>query len=365
MANEFEEGLKDLVSEQFSEGQVAPLRNETTGKVIGSDGKDIADENANEAGEAADEEVGEREEAAEEENEVVEGDDDEEEAEEGDEEAEEVDDKKPLSQAAKLTRALRETRKEIAEMKRERAAEKAAAQAAAATPKKADGTAYTSADEFAKDKLAADPKAPKKPNAAAKGDDGQPVYKLGEFDDAYKEAYDDYLDARRDYLASAKDEFKKGTTSASDAAPEAAQKEFTTKLDTTVANGKKLFKDFDEKVVKGIEKDAWALSETGAHFLVDSEVGPEMAYHLASNPKLAKEIAELPPMRQAVRLGKLEEQISAKKADDAKKAKRGSSAPTPLQARARGGGGRETGRFDGEDFEAVERNWEQGQKRKR
>lgn len=364
MADEFEEGLKDLVSEQFRDGEVAPLRNETTGELVD-------DENAH------DENVGDREKAAEELEEVAGDEDADEEIDEdtdeevdeeetaGDEDTDDIEDdksnKKPKGRYEKrigsLTATVRRLERELKDQRVER-------ERAAAVPKKSDGTPYTSAEEYAKDKLVSDQKAPKKPSAGAKGEDGKPLYALGEFDDSFREAYDDYLEARRDFLANARKEFEASGSAHASAAAAETQQEFATKLDTTIANGRKLYKDFDEKVVKGVEKDTWALSQTGAEFMVDSEIGPDIAYHLASNTKLAKEIANLPPMQQIKRLVKLENEIAGQKAEREKKAKRGSSAPSPLRERARGGGSRDGSRFDSDNFEDVERNWNSTQKRR-
>ena len=56
-----------------------------------------------------------------------------------------------------------------------------------------------------------------------------------------------------------------------------------------------------------------------------SDIGPEVIYHLGSNPKEAQRIANLPPILQAKEIGKLE----AKLASDPP-VKRTSSAPAPI-----------------------------------
>lgn len=51
-----------------------------------------------------------------------------------------------------------------------------------------------------------------------------------------------------------------------------------------------------------------------AEIIRDSDVGPDLAYHLGKNPTEAAKIAGLPQTRQAVELGKLEARITAPKA---------------------------------------------------
>lgn len=57
-----------------------------------------------------------------------------------------------------------------------------------------------------------------------------------------------------------------------------------------------------------------AITSAMAEIIRDSDVGPDIAYHLGKNPAEAAQIAALSPTRQAVELGKLEVRISAPKA---------------------------------------------------
>lgn len=50
-----------------------------------------------------------------------------------------------------------------------------------------------------------------------------------------------------------------------------------------------------------------------AEIIRDSDVGPDLAYHLGKNPTEAARIAALPSTRQAVELGKLEARVTAPK----------------------------------------------------
>lgn len=51
-----------------------------------------------------------------------------------------------------------------------------------------------------------------------------------------------------------------------------------------------------------------------AEVIRESDLGPEVAYHLGSNPTEAQHIANLPPHRQAAELGKLEAKLTAQPA---------------------------------------------------
>jgi hypothetical protein len=56
-----------------------------------------------------------------------------------------------------------------------------------------------------------------------------------------------------------------------------------------------------------------AITPVMAEVIRDSDVGPDLAYHLGMNTAEAARIAALPPARQAVELGKLEARVTAPK----------------------------------------------------
>lgn len=72
----------------------------------------------------------------------------------------------------------------------------------------------------------------------------------------------------------------------------------------TEAIGK--YPDYADFVYKG-----WTATPVMQEVIIDSEMGPYMAYHLGKNPAEAARIATLPAHRQAVELGKLEAKITA------------------------------------------------------
>lgn len=56
-----------------------------------------------------------------------------------------------------------------------------------------------------------------------------------------------------------------------------------------------------------------AITPDMAEVIRDSDVGPEIAYHLGKNPQEAMRLAQLSPMRRAVEMGKLEARLTAPK----------------------------------------------------
>jgi len=67
------------------------------------------------------------------------------------------------------------------------------------------------------------------------------------------------------------------------------------------------------------------ITATMAMTIKESEIGPELAYHLGTNPAEARRIAALTPLSQARELGKLETKLASNLP-----AKRTSSAPAPI-----------------------------------
>lgn len=115
------------------------------------------------------------------------------------------------------------------------------------------------------------------------------------------------------------------------------------------------YPDFNEKVVAGATAGAWACSPVMTVTIKSSEVGPHMAYELASNAAEADRIAKLPPMEQVRELGRIEGkylyQASQREAAPQgtvkpKSVPNVSKAPPPPEARVRGSGGKFTAELD-------------------
>lgn len=119
----------------------------------------------------------------------------------------------------------------------------------------------------------------------------------------------------------------------------------------------KKYPDFDEVVVKGGSENKWPCPPVIAVAIKDSDVGADVAYHLASNPEEAKRIATLTPLEQAREFGRIEERLTIKAARAAKREKqpvRISKAPPPPKRRTQGSGASKNPKFD-TDFTAFEK----------
>ena len=82
-------------------------------------------------------------------------------------------------------------------------------------------------------------------------------------------------------------------------------------------------KDYQEAVTSYIKDEVGQLSDVARRSILESEVGPQVLYHLAKNPDEAERIADLSPVRQIAELGKLEVKF-------APAARKASSAPAPI-----------------------------------
>jgi hypothetical protein len=81
------------------------------------------------------------------------------------------------------------------------------------------------------------------------------------------------------------------------------------------------YDDFEQVVYNPSLRITTVMAET----IQTSEVGPDLAYYLGSNPKEAQRIAKLPPYLQAKEIGKIEVKLA-----DNPPVKKTSSAPAPI-----------------------------------
>lgn len=141
-------------------------------------------------------------------------------------------------------------------------------------------------------------KTPAEPKGPPKPDD----FEFGELDSAYIAAVVDYQTEKR------WEEFRQRD------AAERQQAAVRAKFEQQITQGREKYPDFDEKVVRGAREGTWPLSETLGVLLVESEVGEDIAYELASNPSEAERVFRLPNMEQARYFGRLEAKFSAARA---------------------------------------------------
>lgn len=191
---------------------------------------------------------------------------------------------------------------------------------------------------------------PEPAKSEAEGPPKPDDFEFGELDSAYIAAVVDYQTEKR------WEEFRQRD------AAERQQAAVRAKFEQQITQGREKYPDFDEKVVQGAQAGTWPLSATLGVLLVESEVGEDIAYELASNPSEAERVFRLPDVEQARYFGRLEAKFSAARA-----AATGGNAPaeTPATTRApqapppvtpgRGAGGQFQATAKSDDFAAFEK----------
>lgn len=81
-------------------------------------------------------------------------------------------------------------------------------------------------------------------------------------------------------------------------------------------------KDFDD-VVSGFVNKGGKFSDAVRELVVESDVGPQLTYHLAKNPSVANKLNSLPPLQAAKEIARLEDALS-------KPSTKATGAPPPI-----------------------------------
>jgi len=188
----------------------------------------------------------------------------------------------------------------------------------------------------------------KKPDSA-KIEEGAPDpkdYDFGEVDSKYIADLVDWkaeqrLNAFRDEQRQEKEQLTKQQES----------ERLKEKLDAHIAKGTEKYADYEKVVLEGAAKGDWDLSPELARLILQSDIGYEIAYHLASHPDEAERVYKQTPLEQAVYFGAVEARLSP---NGAPKTASVTKAPEPVQ-QARGGGGKFKVAADTDDFESFRR----------
>lgn len=198
---------------------------------------------------------------------------------------------------------------------------------------------------------------------ARKPDPNDPKYDFGENDPLFQ---DEMADWRVDYKLAKRDEAAAEKQAKEDltkrqAAIEEVAANLNSAWEAKAAAAVEKYPDFNEKVLETAAAGEWDCGPLVSIALADSEQGADIAYHLASNPKEAKELSALAltdPMEAARRFGRLEARFEAKSAaNDTEAAKRRvTNAPEPPKHSARGSSGQFTTSPDTDDLDAFERD---------
>lgn len=175
------------------------------------------------------------------------------------------------------------------------------------------------------------------------------VYEAGEFDPQY----------HRDVAAyAARQEFAK--LNAQSAKQQQAQQrgqasqEFMGKLGEFMSRGEDAgYEDFQETVTDPALKISQALGT----LIVDSELGPRIAYEMATDPKEARKVSQMSAVQQAAWFGRREAQLSSAAPDAGAQdtARKATKSPKPLSDIEHGGSASTPATPSTNDFASFER----------
>ena len=167
------------------------------------------------------------------------------------------------------------------------------------------------------------------------------VYEAGEFDTRYIKDL-------------ARWEAKQETAQAiAELRAEQQQAQAQSEWDSRVRKASEEYPDFEEKVLLGAQRNAWACSPAVADAIRLSDKGTDIAYALASDPAEAARIHGLPPALQLIEVGKLEAKLIQPKPRTTTQA----PIPTP---QVRGSGGKFAVQPDTSDFAAFDKQYGNG-----
>lgn len=152
----------------------------------------------------------------------------------------------------------------------------------------------------------------------------------------------------------ARDEFRKQQQQANEQAEAATLRNGHA---ARVAEAAEKYPDYAEKVQASADRGEWPCTQVMALGIMASDVGPDVAYHLASNHAEAARIAKLHPLEQARELGRIEGGFLSKPKEVAPKVD-APKAPPPPNHQARGAGGKFEIDDNTSDFAAFEAKYQ-------
>lgn len=138
----------------------------------------------------------------------------------------------------------------------------------------------------------------------------------------------------------------------------AAQHEAAAKYQSFETAGLTRYDDFHEVVTESAQRGEWSLSPILASLLVDSDNGPDIAYHLASNPAEAAKVFAMTPAQQARWFGQRDAVLASAPGATGRTVDTSrviSQAPDVPRREARGTGSRQQVAPDTTDFAAFEK----------
>lgn len=185
---------------------------------------------------------------------------------------------------------------------------------------------------------------------AAKDDKDRPkpdAYEYGELDGKYIADVTAYEVNKAIATHTAKQEETRQAEAAA-----VKQREYQKRAGDMLEAGRAKFEDFDDQVLEGtvITKE---LTGVIHDLLLESEVGADIVYHLATHPKEARAIFSKSAIAQAADFGRLEARFTAPPKAEKKPDPKPPSAPDPVK-QPRGAGGKFATAPETSDFAAFE-----------
>jgi hypothetical protein len=176
-------------------------------------------------------------------------------------------------------------------------------------------------------------------------------FEFGELDAKFIKATAEYAAEKRFKTLQAESEQK-----VQQAALAREQAENRQKLQELMLKGAEKYEDFEEVVIEGAKANVYPISEVVGRLILGSDVGRDIAYHLASHPDEARQLVGKSPLEQAAYFGRLEARFSAPAsgARETKVPQTARQATQPIRS-AKGGGGSTQVTGATTDFAAFER----------
>lgn len=178
--------------------------------------------------------------------------------------------------------------------------------------------------------------------------------RLSEFDsvEAFEEATEQYLDAiaERKSKAAVEQFRKEQAEQFRRAQAERQHQELSQSWNQRVAEFKKGGADYDAVVPAFVDSEAIPAGSFMETWVLESEKGPALLYHFATNPDELLRIGELSPIAAARELTKLEDQLSGQRPPANPKPKVLPKPPTELHGRATPPGDEITAAVNSGDF---------------
>ena len=164
--------------------------------------------------------------------------------------------------------------------------------------------------------------------------------------------------ARFETLKTLREEDQRRQTESQSQRANAAQQEAAAKYQSFETAGLTRYDDFHEVVTESAQRGEWSLSPILASLLVDSDNGPDIAYHLASNPTEAARVYAMTPAQQARWFGQRDAVLASAPGATGRTVDTSrviSQAPDGPRREARGTGSRQQVAPDTTDFAAFEK----------